>query len=74
MEGRDLSLQRSDGKRQAYTASVSRSFVLVPIFASAGTVPAVGCRWTWRGRRLTLIDFRPVVRLVAYINHDRCNP
>ena len=44
MEGRDLSLQRSDGKRQAHTASVSRSFVLAPIFASAGTVPAIGCR------------------------------
>ena len=51
MEGRDLSLQRSDGKRQAHTASVSRSSVLVPIVASVGIVPAIGYHYLGRPKR-----------------------
>jgi hypothetical protein len=45
MEGRDLSLRRSEGKMQAHTASASRSFVWRLFFDSDGIVPAIGCRF-----------------------------
>ena len=71
MEGRDLSLRRSDGKRQAHTASVSRSFVLASIFASVGIVPAIGCHYMAEREGFEPF-FRLEVKSRAYADFVEC--